>query len=205
MSDNQNDRDAQYRIENHLITVTVFGNFAAKSRETWDMTLPEIGVMILQENRKRKNLLPWLKLAEFGDLRSPKGSLRHDANVKWISGVEVDHDSGRPIEEAIAQLTAAGIRALVYTSPSHQIMGNDGIMVDKWRVLAPTGNVYAPGVLAGNYSGVSAEATVVVGAGANLLVGGSNRTYTLQPLSVQAQTGLNAAAGVTSFQLRGTK
>ncbi|RWO48659.1 DUF992 domain-containing protein [Mesorhizobium sp.] len=75
----------------------------------------------------------------------------------------------------------------------------------RWRVLAPTGNVYAPGVLAGNYNGVGAEATVVVGAGANLLVGGSNRTYTLQPLSVQVQTGLNVAAGVTSFQLRAAK
>ena len=75
----------------------------------------------------------------------------------------------------------------------------------RWRVLAPTGNVYAPGVLAGDYGGVSAEATVVVGAGANLLVGGSTKTITLQPLSVQAQTGLNVAAGVTSFQLRAAK
>ena len=75
----------------------------------------------------------------------------------------------------------------------------------RWRVLAPTGNPYAPGVLAGDYTGVSAEAAVVVGGGANLLVGGSNRTYTLQPLSVEVQTGLNVAAGVTSFQLRAAK
>ena len=53
----------------------------------------------------------------------------------------------------------------------------------RWRVLAPTGNVYAPGVLAGDYTGVSAEATVVVGGGANLLVGGSHKSFTLQPLS----------------------
>jgi Protein of unknown function (DUF992) len=72
----------------------------------------------------------------------------------------------------------------------------------RWRVLAPTGDAYAPGVLAGDYTGVGAEATVVVGGGANLLVGGSSKTFTLQPLSVQAQTGLNVAAGVTSFQLR---
>jgi len=72
----------------------------------------------------------------------------------------------------------------------------------RWRVLAPTGNAYAPGVLAGDYSGVSAEATVVVGGGANLLVGGLHKSITLQPLSVQAQTGLNVAAGVTRFQLR---
>ena len=75
----------------------------------------------------------------------------------------------------------------------------------RWRVLAPTGDAYAPGVLAGDYTGVSAGATVVVGGGANLLVGGSSRTYTLQPLSVEAQTGLNVAAGVTSFQLRAAK
>ena len=57
----------------------------------------------------------------------------------------------------------------------------------RWRVLAPTGNVYAPGVLAGDYTGASAEATVVVGGGANLLVGGFHKSFTLQPLSVQAQ------------------
>jgi hypothetical protein len=72
----------------------------------------------------------------------------------------------------------------------------------RWRVLAPTGDAYAPGVLAGDYAGVSAEATVLVGGGANLLVGGLRRSYTLQPLSLQAQSGLNIAAGVTSFQLR---
>lgn len=74
--------------------------------------------------------------------------------------------------------------------------------VMQWLVLAPTEYAYDPGALAGNYGGVSAEATVVVGGGANLLVGGSEKTFTLQPLSVQAQTGLNVAAGVTSFQLR---
>ena len=84
-------------------------------------------------------------------------------------------------------------------------IGATGKQVLRWRVLAPTGNPYAPGVLAGNYTGVSAEAAVVVGGGANLLVGGSKKTITLQPLSVQAQTGLNVAAGVTRFQLRAAK
>ena len=84
-------------------------------------------------------------------------------------------------------------------------VGATGKAVLRWRVLAPTGDAYAPGVLAGDYSGVSAEATVVVGGGANLLVGGSSKTITLQPLSIQAQTGLNVAAGVTRFQLRAAK
>jgi len=138
VTDNQNDYPAQYQIGNHLIAVTMFPNFAAKTLETWDMTLDGIGAEILAENRKRKNLLPWLKLAEFGDVKTAKGSLRHDANVLKISGVEIDSDSGRPFAEAVALLKAAGIRALVYTSPSHMIPDEDGTVKEKWRVLAPT-------------------------------------------------------------------
>ena len=53
-----------------------------------------------------------------------------------------------------------------------------------------------------DYVGASAEASAAIGAGANVLVGGSNRTFTLQPLSVQAQTGVNLAIGITEFKLR---
>ena len=70
-----------------------------------------------------------------------------------------------------------------------------------WAVYAPT-NVIGPGALAGVYSGATAEATVAVGLGANVLVGGSNRTFALQPLSITGQTGLNIAAGVASLELR---
>jgi len=73
-----------------------------------------------------------------------------------------------------------------------------GVMV--WAVYAPTSR--PAGALAGNYGGASAEATVGAGVGANVLVGGSNRTIQLQPLSVQGQTGLNVAAGVTGIELR---
>ena len=63
-----------------------------------------------------------------------------------------------------------------------------------WSVYAPTNRRY--GALAGHYAGASAEATVGAGVGANALIGGSNRTVTLQPVSVQGQTGLNLAVGV---------
>ena len=71
-----------------------------------------------------------------------------------------------------------------------------------WAVLAPSSDVYAPGALAGDYIGATAEATAAVGAGANLLIGGSNKTFTLQPLSVQAQTGVNLAVGIAEFKLQ---
>lgn len=72
----------------------------------------------------------------------------------------------------------------------------------EWAVLAPTADSYTPGALAGDYVGASAEATAAVGGGANVLIGGSDETITLQPVSVEAQTGLNIAIGVTDFQLR---
>jgi len=81
-------------------------------------------------------------------------------------------------------------------------VGITGPTFMQWLVLAPTSNVYAPGMLAGNYAGVTAGASAGIGAGANLLVGGSDNAFTLQPLSVEAQTGLNVAVGVTDFQLR---
>jgi len=70
-----------------------------------------------------------------------------------------------------------------------------------WAVLAPTSNV-PPRSLVGTYGGLSAEATVGGGVGANALIGGSAKSIVLQPLSVQAQQGLNIAAGVASLQLR---
>lgn len=69
-----------------------------------------------------------------------------------------------------------------------------------WAVFAP--GKLSKGALKGNYTGASAEATVVVGLGANVLVGGFKKGINLQPLSVQAQTGLNVAGGVGSLHLR---
>jgi len=69
-----------------------------------------------------------------------------------------------------------------------------------WAVDAPTTRTF--GALAGHYGGASGEATVGAGVGANVLVGGSNRTVTLQPVSVQGQGGLNLAVGVSELSLR---
>ncbi len=73
-----------------------------------------------------------------------------------------------------------------------------------WAVFAPSVNI-SSGALQGNYGGVTAEATVGVGLGANVLVGGSSQSIALQPVSVQAQQGLNIAAGVAALELRWIK
>ena len=69
-----------------------------------------------------------------------------------------------------------------------------------WAVFAPTAG-YHTGSLGGIYGGISAEATVGAGIGANILVGGTNGSIQLQPLSVTGQLGLNVAAASTSVTL----
>jgi hypothetical protein len=70
-----------------------------------------------------------------------------------------------------------------------------------WGVWAPVARL-GPGDLAGNYAGAQGSASVGVGAGGNVLVGGSNNSIALQPLSLQGQVGLNVAAGLESLELR---
>lgn len=69
-----------------------------------------------------------------------------------------------------------------------------------WGVFAP-GSI-ASGALAGEYAGPTAQGTVGVGVGANVLLGGSSNQITLQPVSVEGSVGLNAAAGVAAVSLR---
>ena len=73
-----------------------------------------------------------------------------------------------------------------------------GVIV--WTVVAPVAAMH-PGALGGAYAGATGSATVGVGVGANVLVGGSNNTIALQPLSIEGNTGLNVAAGIASIQL----
>src|SRR3984885_6515914 len=70
-----------------------------------------------------------------------------------------------------------------------------------WGVWAPVARL-GPGDLSGNYAGAQGSAAVGVGAGGNVLVGGSNNSIALQPLSLQGQVGLSVAAGLESLELR---
>ena len=80
-------------------------------------------------------------------------------------------------------------------------VGVKGASTMVWTVLYSTTSV-PPRALAGSYTGVSADASIGVGVGANALVGGSKKSVVLQPLSVQGQTGLNLAVGVSGLTLR---
>ena len=98
--------------------------------------------------------------------------------------------AGHPDDLYTARITKVGVDL--------GITGETGL---SWAVFAPTVQI-GPGALAGNYAGVDASAAIGVGIGGNAMVGGSNNTYALQPLSVQGQTGINVAGGVQSMELR---
>lgn len=70
-----------------------------------------------------------------------------------------------------------------------------------WGVIAPTNDV-GPGALAGNYGGVTGSVAAGVGVGANALVGGSEDSIVLQPVSVEGIEGLNIAGGVGILKLK---
>lgn len=73
-----------------------------------------------------------------------------------------------------------------------------GVLI--WNVIAPSSDL-KPGALEGDYGGVSASATVGVGVGANVLVGGFDKSISLQPVSIEGNTGLNIAAGIGALKL----
>ena len=77
--------------------------------------------------------MPWLKLAKFGRRRSERNCLRHNANVEYITGIELDYDDKQlGFEEAGDIADRAEIGALFYTSASHTPAA------PKWRMLVPT-------------------------------------------------------------------
>jgi hypothetical protein len=95
---------------------------------------------------------------------------------------------GEPDEAYTGTMTTIGLDIGITTG---------GVIV--WTVFADTSR--HTGMLAGKYAGATAEVSVAAGLGANVLVGGSNRTVALQPLSLQGQVGLDIAAGVGELDL----
>ena len=75
-----------------------------------------------------------------------------------------------------------------------------GVMV--WAVFTDSIAPPGPAFLAGDYFGASGQVTVAAGLGANVLIGGSNNTIALQPVSGSTSVGLNLALGVAELHLR---
>jgi hypothetical protein len=147
-------------VINSTIVVTMFDDLAARRKHEVLWTLQDLAQLIQDTIAPSKASLPLLKLARFGDRPTPKhGCLRHNANVKAITGIEGDDDSGiMGFDETVDTLTKAGVAAIVYTSPSHTLDA------PRSRVLCPTSMEYPPdqrdlfmGRLNGLFSGSFAD------------------------------------------------
>jgi Protein of unknown function (DUF992) len=99
-------------------------------------------------------------------------------------------DSGGPEERYVGRIGRLGLDVGITAG---------GVLA--WAVLARTRSV-PRGALAGTYVGASGDISLGVGAGANVLVGGSRRSVALQPVSVEAQVGVNLALGVARLVLQ---
>ena len=122
------------------VAVTFFPNFAATRKNEEALQLTDLADRIRTTTAPRKDMLPWLKLARFGDRRTHKNSLRHDDNMLAISGIEADYDDERvTVDRACEVIEQQGIAAIVYTSPSHT---ED---TPRWRVLCPLSAELPPG------------------------------------------------------------
>jgi hypothetical protein len=99
---------------------------------------------------------------------------------------------GEPDESYTGTMTVIGID-IGFTTGS----------VIVWGVASDTSRY--SGMLAGTYVGATGQATIGAGAGANVLIGGSNHSVSLQPLSVQGQLGLNAAGGIGALELHAVR
>jgi hypothetical protein len=120
--------------------VTTFSNVASKSKDELSLTLSELESRLVNAGPfDSKSQCPLFKLARFGDVRTVKNSLRHNDNVLSISGVECDYDGKKiSIDEAHQLLKSAGIKALLYTSPSHTVAQ------PRWRLVCPLSNETQP-------------------------------------------------------------
>lgn len=79
---------------------------------------------------------------------------------------------------------------------------NAGVMI--WTVVAPSKDMKAD-ALEGSYAGATAGVTAVVGGNLNLMVGGLDKSITLQPLSVEGNSGVSVTAAIGAMQLRHEK
>jgi hypothetical protein len=120
--------------------VTFVGDQAATTKIEEDLDLEILAARIEITTGPNKASLPWVKLARFGEQRSAHGSLRNNANVTAVTGVEGDYDGEAvTVDDALRYLQDVQLSAILYTSPSHTPDR------PRWRVLCPCSTERPPG------------------------------------------------------------
>ena len=90
-----------------------------------------------------------------------------------------------------------------YTGKVHQYGVEIGMVEEghlAWAVFAAS-PATGTGLLAGKYGGVDASVAAGIGLGVDVLVGGTGKAFSLQPLAVDGEPGIGIAAGVEQVEL----
>lgn len=121
------------------LKVSRFEDVEAQRIARATLTLRQVAEAVGTTSAPSKKALPLIKLASFGDIPTHKGSLRHDANLIGVEGVEGDYDGGEvSLAQAVKMLRTADLAAVVYSTPSHTVGA------PRWRVLAPLSCAVSP-------------------------------------------------------------
>lgn len=104
-------------------------------------------------------------------------------------------------QRGVCTFTRTDGRTETYLSEFSRLGVDIGVTGNKTIVWSVLGVGNDEDSLVGTYTGVNAEATAIVGVGANALIGGLDSGIVLNPVSISGQTGLAVAAGVASLRL----
>ena len=141
--------------------------------------------------------------AEFAGARAQQPGLVQAGVLECRGGASIGFIVGS-VTNLGCVLRIEGVPEDRYVATIHKVGLDLGITQETalaWGVYAPVARL-GPGDLAGDYAGAQGSASFGVGGGGNVLVGGSNNSIALQPLSLQGQIGVNIAAGLESLELR---
>jgi|SRR5262245_19373879 len=126
-------------MRDDLFHVTYFESKEATYTVPSQVSLQELCEQAEYEVAEKKELLKWVKLADFGTHKSDGNSLRNNENVLAVWGCECDYDAGKiSFDDAVAALRTAGVECLVCTTPSHKPEA------PRWRVFAPCSRKLEP-------------------------------------------------------------
>ena len=121
--------------DNYSLDFTLWANKNGTKKQDKSTTWPQFCNWLAElPTAPVKDDCQLIKLATFGNLRTDKGCLRHDANVLTITGIEGDYDEEviTP-ESAIEMLERHQLKAII--APTFTSTPDN----PRWRVLTPLG------------------------------------------------------------------
>lgn len=121
------------------IRLTVFTDYYATEKKELTLSISGLYEHLFITRAPIKSQLPLVSGCRFGDLKTDKGSLRHDANVLGINAIIAEHDAGTmPFQQAVSLLSRAGVLCVMFTTPSHTAAA------PRWRAVVPLSSEQPP-------------------------------------------------------------